>query len=127
MDEPDLETTVNAPLPLPTWEAQAELPLNLKGKHRDYEHQEFTPVGLILKKGERIAFSYGCLENHPNHIEEYQRRGITVLNHFAGISHRALLEAESIYRLSGNLAEVNGYLTLSLQEQEKIKNRSRKH
>ncbi len=64
----DLECVTNTEAPLPTFGAQVEFPQNIKEKHKSHDTDEFTPMGIILEKGNRIAFSYGCLEHHPRHI-----------------------------------------------------------
>ena len=121
----DLERAINIETPLPTYGAQAEHPQNIKEKHKSHETSGFTPVGMILGKGSRIAFSYGCLEHHPHHILEYQNRGITVLNYYPNISYEAFVDAERIYRRTEDLVKVDKFLAISLQEQEKLKNLSR--
>lgn len=114
----NLESAVNTEAPLPTFGAQAEHPHNIKDKHKSHETSGFTPVGIILERGNRIAFSYGCLEHHPHHIPEYQKRGITVLNYYPKISYEAFVDAERIYRKSEDLNKVDKFLTLSLQQRD---------
>ncbi len=127
MITPDLESSLNPAFPLPTAETVVEPPEHIKPKHLEQRAESYTPVGLILRRGERITFSYGCLEHLPNALPDYQKRRIKVEEIYAGISHQALLGAEELYRKSGNLTRAKIYLTISAQELEKIKNRSKKY
>jgi hypothetical protein len=112
----NLESAVTTEAPLPTYKAQTEHPQYIKERHKSHGTSGFTPVGVILEKGGIIAFSYGCLEHHPHHIPEYQKRGIVVLNYYPMISFEAFLEAEKVYKRRRDLEEVDKYLALSLQQ-----------